>query len=58
VADSASFSYVMADGSVQPTVAGGALANVRAIRVSGATIDDDSRFEVERSFNFDVELRN
>jgi prepilin-type N-terminal cleavage/methylation domain-containing protein len=58
VADSASFSYVMADGSVQATVAGGALANVRAIRVSGATIDDDSRFEVERSFNFDVELRN
>ena len=58
VADSASFSYVMADGSVQATVAGGALANVRAIRVSGATVDDDTRFEVARSFNFDVELRN
>jgi len=58
VADSASFSYVMADGSVQATVAGGALANVRAIRVSGQTVDDDTRFDVQRSFNFDVELRN
>jgi hypothetical protein len=57
-ADSASFSYVMADGSIQITVSGSALDSVRALRVSGTTVDEDSRFAVERSFNFDVELRN
>ena len=58
VADSAAFSYVMADGTVQATVAGGALANVRSIRVSGTTEDEDTRVDVEKSFSFDVELRN
>ncbi len=57
-ADSASFSYVMADGGIQATVSGSALDSVRALRVSGTTVDEDSRFAVERSFNFDVELRN
>jgi prepilin-type N-terminal cleavage/methylation domain-containing protein len=57
-ADSASFSYVMADGGVQTTVSGSALDSVQALRVSGTTVDEDSRFDVERSFNFDVVLRN
>ena len=58
VADSASFSYVMADGTVQTTVTGADLANVIAIRLSGATEDEDDRFEVAKEFSFDVELRN
>ncbi len=57
-ADSASFSYVMADGGVQTTVSGSSLDSVRALRVSGTTVDEDSRFAVERNFNFDVILRN
>lgn len=57
-ADSATFSYVMADGGVQTTVSGSALDSVRALRISGTTVDEDSRFDVERSFNFDVILRN
>ena len=57
-ADSAAFSYVMADGGVRITVTGSALDSVRALRVSGTTVDEDSRFDLERSFNFDVELRN
>jgi prepilin-type N-terminal cleavage/methylation domain-containing protein len=57
-ADSASFSYVMADGGVQTTVSGSSLDSVRALRVSGTTVDEDTRFDIERSFNFDVVLRN
>jgi len=57
-ADSASFSYVMADGGVQTTVSGSALDSVRALRISGTTVDEDSRFDVERRFNLDVILRN
>jgi prepilin-type N-terminal cleavage/methylation domain-containing protein len=58
VADSAAFSYVMADGTVQATVLGAFLDDVRAIRVSGTTEDEDTRVEIEKAFSFDVELRN
>ncbi len=57
-ADTASFQYVMADGSVETAVTGSDLDDVTAVRVSGTTEDTDTRFDVERTFNFDVELRN
>ncbi len=57
--DDATFSYVMADATVQTTVSPVDLPNVRAIRVTGTAVDDgDDRFEYTRDFEFDIELRN
>lgn len=56
--EDAVLSYVMRDGSVQSTVTGVMLDSIRAVRLRATTEDTDTRFEVERSFDFDVELRN
>lgn len=53
------FHYVMADGTVQSTVALGDLANVRAIRIAvTARGDGINRFNVRRPIDYEVPLRN
>lgn len=52
------FRYVMADGSVQTTVTGASLLDIREIRIVATAIDADSRIDVARPLTFDIPLRN
>jgi type II secretory pathway pseudopilin PulG len=53
------FRYVMANGSVQNSVGGGQLANIRQIRVVvAATGGGVNRFGVRRGLTYDIPLRN
>ena len=53
------FQYVMANGSVQNSVAGGQLVNIRQIRVMATAIGDGgNRFGVRRQLTYDIPLRN
>jgi len=57
--NTAAFSYVMADGSVQNSVASGNFGQVRAIRVTATAVGDGAnRYGVERDIQFDVAFRN
>lgn len=53
-----SFSYIMANGSVQTSVVPASLPNVRVVRINAIAVDDDPRFTLQRSLTFDVPLRN
>lgn len=55
----ASFSYVMADSSVQTSVASGSLDQVRAVRVTATSVGDGAnRYNVSRDLQFDIPFRN
>ncbi|MFQ5890055.1 MAG: PilW family protein [Gemmatimonadota bacterium] len=55
----AAFSYVMADSTVQSTVAVAAFPNVRSVRVTAVALGDQAnRFNVQRSIQYDIPLRN
>jgi prepilin-type N-terminal cleavage/methylation domain-containing protein len=57
--NTAAFSYVMADGTVQNSVASGSFSQVRAIRVTATAVGDGAnRYGVERDIQFDVAFRN
>jgi len=59
LANEASFSYVMEDGSVASSVSGSDLEDVVAVRVSAVALGDGpNRYEVERPIEFDVPFRN
>lgn len=52
------FAYVMDDGTVQASVAAGDLDRIRAVRINAVAVDDDPRFDLQRSLRLDVPLRN
>jgi prepilin-type N-terminal cleavage/methylation domain-containing protein len=55
----AAFSYLMAGGGVQSTVASADLDDVRAIRfIAQAVGDGPNEFNVQRDITFDIPLRN
>ncbi|MDX1579333.1 MAG: prepilin-type N-terminal cleavage/methylation domain-containing protein [Gemmatimonadota bacterium] len=53
-----SFSYVMAGGGVQSSVSPGQLGNIRAVRINAIAVDEDPRFDLQRTLQFDIPLRN
>jgi prepilin-type N-terminal cleavage/methylation domain-containing protein len=55
----AAFSYVMANGSVQNSVASGSFDQVRAIRVTATAVGDGAnRYNVQRDLEFEIPFRN
>ncbi len=57
--NTAAFSYVMTDGSVQSTVVGSALDSVAAVRVTAtATGEGSNPHNISRPVTFDVPFRN
>jgi prepilin-type N-terminal cleavage/methylation domain-containing protein len=55
----ATFSYLMADGSVQTSVASADLADVRGVRLTATALGDGAnRFNVQRPIELDVPFRN
>lgn len=58
-ADDASFSYVMADGSVQSSVGSGDRGDVTRIRIDATALGDGAnKHDVARDLDFDIPLRN
>jgi len=55
---SSSFSYVMDDGTVQTSVSGAALDDIRQVRMAIVATDDDPRFDIQRRLIFDIPIRN
>lgn len=54
-----SFSYVMANGTVQSSVTGPGLPNIRAVRINAIAIDDGNpHFALQRSLQLDIRFRN
>jgi len=57
--NTAAFSYVMADGSVQSSVTGSALDSVVAVRMTAtATGEGSNPHNISRQLAFDVPFRN
>ncbi len=58
LAGRSSFSYVMDNGSMRTNVAAADLDRIRVVRLNAVAIDDDARFDIERTLTFDIPLRN
>ena len=48
----------MVDSTVQTSVAFADLPDIRIIRLNATAIDDDPRFDLQRTLLFDMPLRN